>query len=102
MYTSSKIARDLKDGTKIRFAIRPDDISLSTQVVVDISISNQLKGIVKNIIYTKTSTFCEVDCGVKFIVEVTDSALDRLMIEEGSEVYCLIKAKAIEVIYVER
>ncbi len=98
--TSARIAEKLKNGDKIRFAIRPDDIALSTNKIENISIQNQLRGIVSDIIKTKESTFCVVDCGFDLIVELTDAAIKNLSIETGNEIFCLIKAKAIEIIHV--
>lgn len=98
--TSSKISNNLSLATKIRFAIRPDDIALSKHKIENISIQNQLKGIVSKIITTDKSTFCIVDCGVDLIVEITEAALQKLDIKINDEIFCLIKAKAIEIIHV--
>lgn len=98
--TSSKIAKELELESKIRIAIRPDDIALSKHSIQEISIQNQIKGIVKRIIETKKSTFCVVDCGIELVVEITLASLNRLNIRENDEVFCLIKAKAIEVIHI--
>lgn len=98
--TSSRIARNLPVNAKIRFAIRPDDIALSKHYIDEISIQNQIKGIVMRIIETEKSTFCVVQCGVELVVEITMAALMKLNIKENDEVFCLVKAKAIEIIHV--
>jgi molybdate transport system ATP-binding protein len=98
--TSSKIAKHLNKDTKIRMAIRPDDIALSKNAISLISIQNQIKGFVKQVIETDKSTFCIVDCGIELVVEITKAALQYLNMKENDEVYCLIKAKAIEIIHV--
>jgi molybdate transport system ATP-binding protein len=101
LYTSSKIARELEEGTQIRFAIRPDDIALSTKKLDKVSIRNQIPGTIRNLFQTQSSTFCQIDCGIDFIVEITESALKNLGVQVGDEVYCLIKAKSVEVIYIQ-
>lgn len=98
--TSAKIASELQPETQIRMAIRPDDIALCKNELSDISIQNQIQGIVKKIIETDQSTFCIVDCGVELVVEITMAALKKLNIKEGDKVFSLIKAKAIEIIHV--
>ena len=89
----------LNRGDSVRLAIRPDDIALSTSSVEHISIQNQIRGKVVKIIKTGQSCFCIVDCGVNLIAEVTDKAITDMEISTGKIVYCLVKAKAVEVIY---
>ncbi len=89
----------LNRGDSVRLAIRPDDIALSTSSVEYISIQNQIMGKVVKIIKTEQSCFCIVDCGVNLIAEVTDKALADMDIYTDKMVYCLVKAKAVEVIY---
>lgn len=87
-------------GTKVRFCIRPDDIALSTQTLHDISIQNQLNGIVEEIVHTNHSSFVKIDCGYSLISEVTKSAVDRMKLTKGKKINVLIKSKAIETVTV--
>ncbi len=87
-------------GRKVRLCIYPDDIALNGEPIENTSIQNQLKGIVSKIRYKDNSCFVTVDCGVDLVAEVTDSSVKKMQIEIGRPVYCLIKAKAIEVIHI--
>jgi molybdate transport system ATP-binding protein len=83
---------------KVRFCIRPDDIALSNDRISDISIQNQLSGVVEEIIRTKNSSFVNVHCGYSFISEVTQTAIDKMKLHKGKKINVLIKSKAIEVV----
>jgi molybdopterin-binding protein len=41
-----------------------------------------------------------IDCGVVLISEITARALFNLDVKIGSELYCLFKAKAVEIIHI--
>lgn len=100
--TSSKILPPINKGSLVRFAIRPDDISLSKTRIHEISIQNQLRGRIQSIIETENSIYCVVNVGVDLVVEITEASLHNLQLKKASEVYCLIKANSIEVIHSER
>lgn len=87
-------------GKKVRLGIYPDDIALTDRPVPSISIQNQMKGRVTKIRTINNSFFVTLDCGMELVAEVTRSAVDQMNICPGKTVYCLIKAKAIEVVHV--
>jgi len=91
---------NLHANTKVRLLIKPDDIALSKNEILGISIQNQLKGVLLKIIKTTTTTFCVVDCGYNFFVEISENSINKLDIKIGDNIFCLIKAKAIEVVHI--
>ncbi len=91
---------EVRPGSKARFCIRPDDIALSNHPLKDVSVQNQLSGVVQEIIDTKQSSFVKIDCGYSFISEVTRTAIDQMKLRKGKKINVLIKTKAIELVNV--
>ncbi|MBN2803902.1 MAG: molybdenum ABC transporter ATP-binding protein [Deltaproteobacteria bacterium] len=87
-------------GSLVKIAIAPDDIALSKDICANISIQNQLKGVVTNILHMNDSFYVTIDCGVDLISEITPGALYNLDVKIGIEFYCLFKAKAVEIIHI--
>ncbi len=46
------------------------------------------------------SCYVTVDCGVPLVAEITAKSRAQMEIEEGQRLYCLVKAKAIEVVHI--
>jgi molybdate transport system ATP-binding protein len=86
-----------KAGQMLKLFIYADDIAISKNKLHDITIQNQLEGIVTDIIPQKTSLLCTVDVGFKLIVEFTLQSQKRMDIHLGSTVWCLFKSVAIDV-----
>ncbi|MFC2089812.1 molybdenum ABC transporter ATP-binding protein [Bacteroidota bacterium] len=84
------------EGQSLRVFIHADDIALSTEKVANVSIQNQLEGVVEEIIQRDSSLLCIVDAGIKLVVEITEASRQRLHIEPGKKVWCLIKSVAID------
>ncbi len=97
---SSRFSNSQFRGKKVRLCIYPDDIALTCEPVKNISIQNQLKGTVRKISFKENSYFVTVNCGIDIVAEVTKSAIEKIGIQPGKSIYCLIKAKAIEIIYI--
>lgn len=93
-------ANKTKHGSKVRLGIYPDDVVLNSEAITNTSIQNQLKGTVSKIEYKDHSYFVSVDCGIVIVAEVTKSAIDKMDISIGKIIYCLVKAKAIEIIHI--
>ncbi len=87
-------------GSKIQLSLRPIDIALSLEKNEAISIQNQLKGTVKQIIKNKEGAFCIIDCGFDLFVEISQEIITNLYLHEKQEVYCLIKAHDFDVVHV--
>ncbi|GAF05632.1 sulfate/thiosulfate import ATP-binding protein CysA [Saccharicrinis fermentans DSM 9555 = JCM 21142] len=93
-----KNRKKYQTGEMIKVFINADDIALSKVYHEDISIHNQLKGIVTDIIDRGHLKLCIVDVGFPLIVEVTSDSVKKLAVSKGSTVWCLFKSVAIDVI----
>lgn len=87
-------------GSRVKIAISPDDIALSNEACVNISMQNQVRGTVRRILHMNNSFYVTVDCGIDLIAEITPRALYQLNIQLGNEIVCLFKAKAVEIIHI--
>jgi len=95
----------LDNGTVIRtpfapadsftMTIHPEEIALSITPVPNISIQNQLRGTVLNLIKKEHSHYCIIDAGVPLIAKITADSQKRLGITVGTELYCLFKAHSL-------
>lgn len=86
-----------KNGQDVKIFVNADDIALSTEKLSNITIQNQLSGIVKHIIPRGSSLLCIVDVGFKLVVEITANSQQRMEIKEGKQVWCLFKSVAIDI-----
>jgi molybdate transport system ATP-binding protein len=91
---------NLKTGDKVRLCIRPDDIALSVHKLEGTSFQNMHLARVVKIVEQGKSVFVSLDFGFILVAEISVPAYNNLHLEIGKEVYCLIKAKAIEVVHV--
>ena len=83
-------------GETMTTVIAASNVALSLSLIKNVTIQNQLQGIVKEIKQIGYRVLVTVDIGESLIVaEVTAKALQSLCIATGSRVYCLIKAQAI-------
>lgn len=85
-------------GSEIKIFINADDIALSKRPIPGITIQNQIKGRVTDMIERNATLICIVDVGFRLVVEVTLESQKRLAISVGSEVWCLFKSVAIDVV----
>jgi molybdate transport system ATP-binding protein len=85
-------------GTQVTVGIRPEDVIISRENLTQTSARNVLPGIIKNILRDAEKTELVVSCGVDFKVSVTQGAVRALNLEAGSEVYLLIKARAVHLL----
>lgn len=82
---------------KLKIFINAEDIALSQEKVSGITIQNQLKGTIIDVISRGSSVLCILDVGFRLVVEVTAESLKRMEISVGSKVWCLFKSVAIDV-----
>ena len=97
---SELLSTDFEANQKIRLCISPDDIALSINALPGTSIQNQIKGKIIKLFETGKSVFVTIDCGFCLVAEISTAAYEQLKLKYDKEVYCLIKAKAIEVVHV--
>ncbi|WP_163717891.1 molybdenum ABC transporter ATP-binding protein [Mangrovibacterium lignilyticum] len=81
----------------IKIFIPSDDIALSAHRLPNVTIQNQLDGVIRDIIERENVRICIVDVGFPLLVEITAESLKRMDIEVGFPVWCLFKSVAIDV-----
>jgi molybdate transport system ATP-binding protein len=84
--------------TEVRVRFLPSDVTLSRNPVAGISIRNQLRGTVAEIVARGDLVFVRADVGETFWAEITADALAELALGVGQPVTCLIKASAVQII----
>ncbi|MDJ0839995.1 MAG: molybdenum ABC transporter ATP-binding protein [Acidobacteriota bacterium] len=77
-------------------SLRPEDIALVKKPVPDISIQNQIPGIIRHVMISRHKALCIVDTGVDLLVEVTPHAVNELGLAAGQKTTCLFKAQALK------
>ena len=86
-----------REGQEIKIFIHADDIALSIARLNNVSIQNQVEGIVTDIIEHGASLLCIIDAGFKLVVEITIDSQKKLNIEKGKKIWCLFKSVSIDV-----
>jgi molybdate transport system ATP-binding protein len=76
-------------------SIRANDIALSRSFINGISIQNQLKGQICALIPSGESLIVQIDCGRTLLAEITPGACRDMALQEGEDIYCLIKTHSI-------
>jgi len=84
-------------GDQIKIFIPSDDIALSTHRLPNVTIQNQLQGVIQDIIKRDGVRICIVNVGFTLIVEVTAESLKRMDLAVGYPIWCLFKSVAIDV-----
>ncbi len=82
-------------GQRIFIGLRADDIILSRRRPDGLSIRNALRGTIAQIAPVDGSYLIYVDLGRRIAAKITREALEELALEEGQEVFCLIKTNAL-------
>jgi len=88
----------LPAGNQITVGIRSEDIIISREHLTQTSARNVLKGVIKHIIRDVDKAELVVFCGVDFKVSITPATIRILRLEVGSEIYLLIKARALHML----
>lgn len=86
---------DLAPGSQTQVLIRANDIALSRSYISGISIQNQIKGRICALIPSGESLIVQVDCGGTLLAEITPGACRSMALQEGKDIYCLIKTHSI-------
>jgi len=86
---------DLAVGSQAQVSIRANDIALSRSYISGISIQNQIRGRICALIPSGESLIVQVDCGGTLLAEITPGACRNMALQEGEDIYCLIKTHSI-------
>jgi molybdate transport system ATP-binding protein len=101
LITNSNLFEDRGvQNRKVRLCIFPDDIALSREKVEMTSIQNQIPGTVVKLQDVAGSCYVTVDCGVRLVAEITPHSRAQMKVDIGQPLYCLIKAKAVQVVHI--
>ncbi len=84
-------------GENVVVSVGANQIILAAELPTRLSARNILKGRVTEVWSQHGKVFAEVDVGQKFIVELTENALNELGISQGSEVYLVFKSSSVDV-----
>jgi len=87
--------RQASIGAAVHASLRPEDIALVKQPVADISIQNQIRGVLRNLVDTPHGALCVIDAGVPLLAEVTPFAAHAMGLQPGQPIHCLFKAHAV-------
>ncbi|MDD5321374.1 MAG: ATP-binding cassette domain-containing protein [Methylococcales bacterium] len=82
-------------GSQTQVSIRANDIALSRSYISGISIQNQIRGRICALIPSGESLIVQVDCGGTLLAEITPGACRDMALQEGEDIYCLIKTHSI-------
>lgn len=85
-------------GSLVTVGVRAEDIIVARERLTQTSARNVLAGHVRAIMRLPEQTELLVDCGVEIKVSVTAGTITALDLREGSEVFLLIKARAVHVV----
>ena len=85
------------DNNQVTAALRPEDVTLATHRIEDISIQNQIEGKIMKLITMNSKVFCVIDHGFRLIAEVSLAAKQKMQLHEGMKIWSLFKAAAIKV-----
>ncbi|MFW5831457.1 MAG: molybdenum ABC transporter ATP-binding protein [Prolixibacteraceae bacterium] len=88
---------DIKIGQQTKVLIRPEDVSIALRPVEQISLRNQIEGLIVKIFSKDGFWFCLVDAGEKILVEITEASGRNMHLEPGKKVWCLFKSAALKI-----
>jgi molybdate transport system ATP-binding protein len=78
-------------GHLVQVAVRAGDILLATERPKGLSARNLLEGRIVSLEHRGTMVIARVDCGVMFVVHVTPGAVRVLELNEGRQVWLVLK-----------
>ncbi len=82
-------------GGQTKISIRANDVALSCSYISGISIQNQIRGRICALIPSGESLIVQIDCGGTLLAEITPGACRDMVLQEGEDIYCLIKTHSI-------
>ena len=95
IYAESQLSDNLHDST-VNVFLRPEDITLALHKIEDISMQNQIEGIIERLIVTDNKVLCIVDHGFRLIAEVTLATKEKMDLKQGAKIWSLFKAAAVK------
>lgn len=81
---------------QLQIGLRPEDIALATEPAPQVTIQNQIPGVVDRILEEGPRIRCFVDVGVQLLVEITANSAKALNLKPGKPVYVFFKAQALQ------
>lgn len=97
LYAESWLAEEkFFDNNTVTASLRPEDVTLATHRIEDISIQNQIEGKIIKLITMNNKVFCVIDHGFRLIAEVSLATKQKMKLEEGKPIWSLFKAAAIK------
>ncbi len=87
-------------GSLVHLSIDATDVAITRSPIADISIRNQLPGVIQRRIDRDGLVVLEVDVGLPLLVEVSLGSARKMALETGAKVWCLIKSNAVGVLRV--
>ncbi|PLX71467.1 MAG: molybdenum ABC transporter ATP-binding protein [Denitrovibrio sp.] len=85
-----------KAGTKLRVTVRSEDVTISVKKPEGLSARNIMKGTVTGMAETTDyAVGLKIDIGVNIYATITKEAVNDLKIENGSDVYIILKTIAL-------
>lgn len=91
------IQENIEVNSGLKVLIKPENIALSKEFIPQISLRNQIPGIIKKIFYKDGLAFCVVDIGERIIVEITEASQENMNLKSGELVFCLFKSAALKI-----
>jgi molybdate transport system ATP-binding protein len=85
-------------GTTVTVGVRAEDIIIARERVTQTSARNVLAGTIRRIVQLPDQTELIVACGVELKVSITAGTVAVLDLRAGSEIFLLIKARAVHVV----
>ena len=91
---------DIEVGERVPVAIRAEDIIISLEPDISVSARNILPGRIQDLDVKSERTWVSIRVERHYLaVKITHEAREQLQLREGSEVYCVIKASAINLLW---
>ncbi|MEM8713134.1 MAG: TOBE domain-containing protein, partial [Planctomycetota bacterium] len=90
----------LEPGLGVSIRLRPEDVILAKPpCTAELSLTNQLPGVITHLTRGAARTLVTIDCGFEapILAEVTERSVERLSLDVGSSVLAMMKAQALRV-----
>lgn len=87
-------------GSKVSISIAAANIALSRNLLTDVTIQNQLLGVVTAVHQVDSRMLVSIDVGHMLMAEVTAKAVSDMQITAGTSLYCLIKTQSIHPLFI--
>ncbi|CAM2006564.1 molybdenum ABC transporter ATP-binding protein [Acanthopleuribacter pedis] len=85
-------------GAKVMVALGADEIALVPERVPVISVQNQVQAVVTGLVRREGRVLCRLDAGVPLVVALTCRGAEQLALSVGRKVFCLFKARAVNLL----